>query len=207
MTPKITVPILEGSYEVVSAQVALILSAELANQVALQPTVDLEFSNVFYLRAVPVNLSEGTVVNVMYAQSNYESQTQRDTKSDISVLIDVYSRVYQGVGDSQTNDQLSRLKCNRLLEIIRAILESNEYKRLGFEDKRFIERVHVQSVQVEDPANRKDESGAVMGRLNLSVKANDGQVPQGSIDLNELFVTRELDSSGDELFIEYNTSS
>lgn len=204
LASKITSPILPRAYEVITYRVFEILSVELPEQVALNPSEDLEYSNVFYLRGVPMNANEGTIINVMFAQNQFQSQTQKDTQSDMTIIIDVYSRV-TGKDGQGTSDSLSRAKCNRLLGICQGILEASEYKRLGFDDnKALIQNVHAQQIQVEDPQNTKDVDGLVMGRLNLNVTANDSQVLQEARALTQIALTKEIGDSGDEYFIVYD---
>lgn len=176
---KITQIIQPQMYELIRDRIASILAIELANQVALGGYA-LCNSVVWVERTVPFDKTELPAINVYYRSSNYADQTPITSKGDNIYKIDVYTSSKHK--DGIDGDKLSSIKCQRLLGIIRAILESPHYIRLDFSS--YIAHTNVSEISIGE-AKDQDTTQIVAGQLTLSVTATETVEQIQPSELNE----------------------
>lgn len=193
----ITVPIGPQSFEIVRDRIGRILAQELMTQFQLNYDVNLR-ANIWIERFIPFDLpTEYPSINIQLAEGNYGGQTQIQSDGTYRYYVDCYV----GAKSSNSNgpgDQFAMSKLQRLMGIVRAIIEFAGYKTLGFNmPPGFIINRHWEGLQIANPDQKRvDAESSVMGRLVLSVK-----VPETNIfgdlsrTLNTLYTQWKLDST------------
>lgn len=193
----ITVPIGPQSFEIVRDRIGRILAQELMTQFQLNYDINLR-AKVWIERFVPFDLpTEYPSVNIQLAEGNYGGQTQIQSDGTYRYYVDCYV----GAKSSNSNgpgDQFAMAKLQRLMGIVRAIIEFAGYKTLGFNTPPgFIMNRHWEGLQIANPDQKRvDAESSVMGRLVLSVKVPEINI-FGDISrtLNTLYTQWKLDST------------
>lgn len=166
---KITQEITAQGFEVIRDRIGFILADEIAAQVALPATNPTEIdAKVFVERIHPVDKSETPLINVSYARSNYIKNTAIDSDGKNTYHIDVYSKAKAKEGEDP--DKRAMLRMERLLGIVRAILESPFYLTLDFANP-FIMNTEVTDIAIQDPRDNQDSANVMMGRVVFTVTA------------------------------------
>lgn len=168
MSALITIPIPFQGFERILDQICIILATEIANQFILtyDPTLDIE--GVHKERIVAFNHSELPAVNVTYDASEYERQDMTQTDGINRYVIECTTFAKSTTDD--LGDGLAKVKCNRMLAVVRAILEDPRYKKLGLDTEAFIEHREVQAIEF-GRMGQGDACHVMFGRLIFSVRA------------------------------------
>lgn len=120
---------------------------------------------------VPVTIDEKEVVNVQFAFGDFEGSSQVTTSDQSDAVhtffIDCYSKGEANSADSASKD--SRLRLQRLVGAVRAILMSPHYIRLGF-DPPSIKRRKITRLEMAEPKNEADAQAATIGRIIFEVE-------------------------------------
>lgn len=154
------------SFELVRDRIAQILAEEITNQFALGGENALDLTQVALERTVPFDKTEMPCINVNLQRSTQETQIAVNTDETTLFNIDCYQ---SGISsDANKGDVLAKLKLQRLMGVVRAILENPRYKTLGFAPG-FIMNRHVMSMDFA-PVDNGDSLSVSMGRVLLSVK-------------------------------------
>lgn len=167
----INVPIGPQSFEIVRDRIGRILAQELLTQFQLNYDLNLR-ANVWIERWVPFDLpTEYPSVNIQLAEGNYGGQTQIQSDGTYRYYVDCYV----GANTTPANgpgDQFAMAKLQRLMGVVRSIIEYHGYKTLGFKTPPgFIMNRHWEGIQIANPDQKRvDAASSVMGRLVLSVK-------------------------------------
>lgn len=166
---KITTEITAQGFELIRDRIGFVLADEIAAQVALPVTDPSEVdAQVFVERVHPIDKGEVPLINVLYSRTNYISNTAIDGDGRNTYNIDVYARAKSKVGKKA--DKRAMLRLERLLGMIRAILESPHYVTLDF-PRPFIMNTTVTDIQIADPKDNQDSANLMMGRLVFVVDA------------------------------------
>jgi len=176
---ELTGKIAPQQFETLRDQIAAIITLELAAQYALYSPAELVAdpkqkvlnAPVYIERMVPVTIDEKEVVNVQFAFGDFEGSSQVTTSDQSDAVhtffIDCYSKGEANSADSASKD--SRLRLQRLVGAVRAILMSPHYIRLGF-DPPSIKRRKITRLEMAEPKNEADAQAATIGRIIFDVE-------------------------------------
>lgn len=184
-------PILDQTFEIIRTAVMEILKEEIANQNALQPGAGLA-SEVFEERSVKVDVNEGNIVNILFVSDNAVQKTPVSKFGDFVYYIDVWTSKKQT--STERGDTLSRKQNQRILGVIRGILEASIYKTLGFAPG-FVQSTNVSMLEVSEPDNRADGSNTAMGRINFTVRSTDINITEGVRALENIKIQFKINNT------------
>ena len=165
-TAKITYAISNQNYELVRDKVAAILALELPNQATLNAESHIDAS-VFTERITSIDAQEKAVVNVILSRLELSNDTAFSQKNEMSIVVEVYTQAYDTANDR--GDELAAMKNHRIAGIIRTVLMSRPYARLGF-DAGFIENRTISEISRTIPRNQSDAANNVMTTISMQVK-------------------------------------
>lgn len=168
MSALITVPILDQAFERILDQVCIILATELNNQFVLTYNPVLDLDGVYKERRIAFNHSQLPAVNVTLDSGEYSKQDATQTDGTYRYLIECVTFAKSTIDN--LGDSLSKIKCNRLIGVVRAILEDPRYMKLGFNDIAFIEHREIEMVEF-GRMGEGDACHVMYGRLALTVRA------------------------------------
>ncbi len=156
------------NYELIRDRIALVLADEIDNQVVLSydPYIDV---TVYCERTKTFDKTEMPAVNVSLANGSYGNKHQGSIDGTYIFNIDVYVNSKSTL--AQDGDVRSAFNLQKLLGIVRYVLEDPLYKTLGFAPG-FIMTSKVNDFNFAVPENM-DSMNHMMARLTYSVTANE----------------------------------
>ncbi len=163
----ITTEIPPQGFEIIRDRTGEILADEFLAQFAIHGDADRN-PKVFVERITPIGKEEVSFISVLYSRTSYDNNTAVDMKGKNFYNIDVYTSAKSTL--TEDGDSKSQKKLSRLLGMVRAILGSPHYIRLGFSPP-FIMRTEVLDIEIADPRDDQNSSNMVMGRLVFQVDA------------------------------------
>lgn len=164
----ITDEIPQQNFEFIRDRIGAIIAEELNNQaVNLIGDTDLD-ATVFVERFVPFAGPDFPCINVMFSGGPYENQNTLNSTGIYSYLIDVYTAAKST--DGQGGDQKATFILQRIMGIVRSILENPVYRSLGF-GPGVVASSNITDIGVMNPLKAQDATSAVKGRVILTVKA------------------------------------
>ncbi len=173
MAVKLNYIIPSSNFELIRDRIAVILKEEMDNQSILRGTgnpvvQNLDYTADFYTeRFTPVDKSEPNVVIVSLESSSLSNRTPISQSNECVFSIDIYTHA------NQTADHIgyynSGVKLHRLIGLIRHILMSPNYDRLGFING-IIERRDVSQVQFASVNDEQDALFSRMARITFNVR-------------------------------------
>jgi len=158
----------QQNFELIRDRIGLILADELSNQLAkhgdasLNPTVGIERYKSF-------NITELNFLSVNLARGPFDNKNA--IQVDGSYLYNIDGYVSAKSTDSDDGDNLSSIKLQRILGMVRAILENPGYDTLAFV-RGNIGHTEVQELTIAEP-DRTEKEHVMMGRLNFLVRASE----------------------------------
>jgi hypothetical protein len=176
---ELTGKIAPQQFETIRDQIAAILTLELAAQFALYTPAELTAdpkqnvlnAPVYLERMVPVTIDETEIVNVQFAFGDFEGSSQVTTSDQSDAVhtffIDCYSKGEASEKGSASKD--SRIRLQRLVGAVRAILMSPYYIRLGF-DPPSLKRRKITRLEMAEPKNDADAQASTIGRIIFDVE-------------------------------------
>jgi hypothetical protein len=166
--PQIPAAIPTQAFELIRNRIAEILVDELPSQATLAGDAQLN-ARVFVERFVQFDLTEIPAVNVSINRTAYSEQTQRNTDGEHTFSVDVHTSAKST--SAVRGDSLAIFRLQKLLGVVRGILEDSRYKTLGFAPP-FIESRKVTSIEYAQPTEG-DGTSTVVGRITFVVRAPD----------------------------------
>ncbi len=159
----------EQNFERILFQVGVIITAELENQLSQFYNTDCDGIDVYLERSNPIDKTEMAMITVGASRGDYSNQHAGYVDGVYSYNIDVWTNAKSTSVDD--GDYLAGVRRNRIVGIVRAILEDPIYKTLGFAPGS-IGNLRVRSFEIG--AIRKGELDAdntTIGRVVLEMKA------------------------------------
>jgi hypothetical protein len=195
--PQIETAIGLQAFELVRARIAEILADELPNQSTLNSDPELD-ATVFVERFARPEAKECPIVNVCLLKGKYNNQDQTGADGVYDFAVDAYAKSKGDAGnDSSTRaDSQALFKLQRLLGVVRTILNDSRYKTLGFEPP-FIGWRQVTDIEIQNPTDAPGSESMVMGRIVISVRVRetgvdlDPQLIKGYDTYVKLYLTDE----------------
>jgi len=134
VSSKISGAIPQQAFELIRDQIGLILDAELAAQITHQSDPDtielLEKTHVLKERFHPLNESEFFVIEVFLFNGDYDNKQQTSARGTYTFYLDCVGRA--DTTNREEGDARAAIMLQRLIGIVRAILESPNWFQLGF---------------------------------------------------------------------------
>lgn len=168
MAAIITTAIPAQPFEVIRDQIASILLVEHVKQYQLNNTLP-QIKRVWAERWLPFNAeTEVPTINVSLKEIVYMDKNAKSKTGIYTYFVDVYTTA--NTTDTENADQAAMIKMKRLMGINSVILDSPEYRTLGFAAG-LIGNTSVDKIYIGDTAKMKDALSNVVGRLEFTVKA------------------------------------
>lgn len=157
-------------FEIVLNKIGVILFEELTNQKSIQ-IINGDF-DVFIERQEPYDKSEDVVVNISLDNDNFTGKTQKDSQGLTTFFIDVYCKGFLAMKIG--SNTVFRDKRSIFSGLIRYILSSTKYNKLGFEPG-FIGGAYVDSISYQSTPDNEDGSFVKFARITYSVRIQENQ--------------------------------
>lgn len=125
----ITEAIPQQNFEKILDRLGSVLTVEFAGQFTLTSDADLKV-NIYNERIIPFEPEELPAINICLARGDYENKTIRDVNG--RYLYHIYVVTSAENTDDASGDQLAKVKLNKIVGVIRAILANRVYVTLGF---------------------------------------------------------------------------
>lgn len=204
----------KDSFELVRDQVAAILATETASQQALATTAlkdpDLWKFTVYTERKNPFSLLEldsdgnvtgdNSVVNVWLDNSNMYGGNDSDVQQfTAKIMIDcIAAKASEENGTTiNASDYLASLDSERIARLVRNIIMSPVYSKIGLEAAKFVLKRNITGLQ-KMFADREDRqyTNVVVTRLTLEVNFNESVSQIEGVDLEQILIDVEKDETG-----------
>lgn len=173
MTAKLNYNISASNFEYVRDRIAEILKEEMDNQSILHGTgfpiiPNLNYTADFYTeRFVPIDKSEPNVVVISIGSMSFTNRTPITQSNECTFYIDIFSSAQQtSTGYGYYN---SAVKLQKICGLIRHILMSPYYDRLGFPSG-IIESREISQFQFSEVRDEQDAIFSRMARATFNVK-------------------------------------
>lgn len=183
----------QQNFELILSRVAQIITLELSNQLAEFYNTDCDGIKVFLERNSSIDKTEMAIINVGSARGDYSNWHAGYVDGTYTYNIDVYTN--SKAIAAQPGDKLSGLRRNRIVGIVRAILEDPIYKTLSFTPGS-IGNLRVRSFEIGSIKKSEiDADNTMIGRIILELKAGEGSVLITPADLEIAFTQIKLNAT------------
>lgn len=200
-TPRIPVVIPRQNFEIIGDRIAEILAAEMANQWVMDNTLPKVVS-VDIERFTPyASEIEVPAINVNNASGSYANRTRNRVDGTYLFNIDIYTNGPWSEGTGP-GDVYAMGIMNRIVGMVRTILSSPAYTRLGFDPPaaQIIGSTNVTGFMVGNKATIDDILSSVVGRLQFEVVCVEEAIMQTSVPLEVSGSTLYIDREGGKGF-------
>lgn len=156
-------------FEVIRDRIGEIIFEELSNQVAMSYNAEID-AEVYVERSNQIDKTECPLLNISLANGIYDNKSNNaNVTGTYTFDIDAYTNAK--TNDSQSGDERAALKLQRILGVVRAILENPVYRTLGYTPG-FITRTYCSEINIAVPgAGKLDTLNTMMGRISFTVQA------------------------------------
>lgn len=181
--PQIDSIISSQKFELIRDRIADILIDEINGQAELGNDVGL--SALYVENHIPIDNVKLPAIVVSIGRASYQNKSQISVDGSYDFYIDVFSK---GVaGDTKNGDAVASLKVQKIVGMVRAILENPAYMTLGFAKpfscRSIISEINFGTIQ------DKDEKNVQMARMTFNIVAPE------SVNLREMNVIYEYATS------------
>ncbi|MGB0881421.1 MAG: hypothetical protein ACPGSO_00600 [Vicingaceae bacterium] len=192
----------EQSFELIRDRIAEILSIEITNQYNLFNNEDLNLK-VWLERNTPFNHSELPSINVSLSEGIFDQNTTTRSDGTYTYFIDVY---HKGKTDENESGYLKSNRSNqRVLGVVRYILEDPQYKRLGFAPG-FIGGRNVRNFQISEPTNSQDSTSITMSRIVFEVRSTEVEELLDAEIIKSAITSLTLNETDEGYYYEYDNN-
>ena len=189
-------------FELIRDRIAEILSIEILNQYTLFGNEDLNLK-VWLERNVPFNHSECPAINVSLAEGIFDQNTTTRSDGTYTYYVDVY---HKGKSDEIEGGYLKSNRSNqRVLGVVRYILEDPQYKRLGFQAPSIGGR-NIRNFQISEASNNQDSTSITMSRLTFEVRCPEIEELLDANIISSAITSLTLNESDNGYFYEYDNN-
>lgn len=204
MIPNIVIP--EQNFEIVRDAIGLVLKEELDAKIALAvaegSAIDLGSPTVYVDLWDAPDPSKLPAVIVYLVSDNFTNQDTRSAEGLATYYVDVYARSKSN--QNEHGYRVSHKILTRIMGMIRFILSSPQYARLGL-DTTQIKEVIVASMGIVTEADKQDASNTAFGRVVVTVRMNEANNPSGEGNPLQISSTKfRLAESETGIYWEYN---
>lgn len=156
----------QQKYELIRDRIGAILFAEFANQYTLSSGTTP--NPAFYCeRIIQFDHTEAPAVNVTLQRADYQNMDRHQVDGVYLFTIDVYTAAH--ATNSVRGDYRGAVEMHRILGMIRAILQSPDYKELlyGFG---VLSSTNIKSISIPDAPNNIESVFEATGRIEYEVR-------------------------------------
>jgi hypothetical protein len=171
MAAKLTYQVPPANFETIRDQIGSLLKLELDNQAALGVNPNLT-AEVYVERFSPVDKSEGNVIVVNVQGCKFNNQTPVSQSNETVYNVDIFTNAHETA--SVEGHKGSSVKLERLAGLIRHILQSPHYDRLGLANG-IIEHREVSQIRFGPVNDEQDSVFTRMARVDVMVRMNENQ--------------------------------
>jgi hypothetical protein len=171
MAAKLTYQIPSSNFETVRDQIGSILKLELDNQSVLCGDSDLT-AEVYVNRFTPVDKSEGNVIIIKPESCKLDGQTPVSQSNETVYNVDIFTNARESA--SMEGHRRSSVKLERLAGMIRHIIQSPHYDRLGLANG-IIEHREISQIRFAQVNDEQDSEFSRMARVDVTVHMNENQ--------------------------------
>lgn len=153
------------NYELARDRIGSLIADELDTQWQLSYDNNLD-ATVYIEHAIAINHIQDPLVNVSLASGRYENKQQGQVDGIYTFFIDCYAKA---ASTSETNgSSIAAFRLQRLMGVIRAILESPKYNNLGYAPP-FVCTGKVEEINILN-YNLENTDSAISGRITYVVR-------------------------------------
>lgn len=169
-----------SAMELIRDRIKEILDTEFAGQAALcaahVPPIPFDVPTIFTERYVTVDQQEGSVIVVRLNDGVYSNKDQESVNGDYEFYIDCYA-YSEEIGTSDAY-YLSSKKMEKLMALVRSILQDQSYRTLGFTPPAKggflnIRAVNIARMKVGTRVDMPDALAETCGRVTLAVEVGE----------------------------------
>lgn len=173
------IPVLipEVGFEKIRDRIALILMQEFENQVYEFSNENCDGVNFFAERTAPMDKTESPYINISTFKGDYSNKDVEFVDGTYQYVIDVCCGSKK-IGNTPA-DQAANFKVQKLIGIVRYILEHPDYTTLLF-DRPFIEHTMLTKFQIYRPEMAPDKADSfsfAIGQAIFSVRCGEVTTP------------------------------
>lgn len=207
VTSRITQRIPSQRFEIIKDRIAEIILCELESQKALnvqdkETLAILNNTKLFSERMRKLSSSQSYAIVLINASMDFSNQHQTYSKNAVTYFLDFYG------GDTSSQniagDTRSADRTQRLIGIVRSILESPHWARLGFDpsiSEQIIASRKIQTVRRMEEVDTRDSMDSVMYRMLFMVETSETTETLSGVDLKNAITNVKI--SDTELGYEY----
>ena len=204
MSARINTQIPRSKFELVRDQLGAVLLVEIGKQKQLDATL-VAPSVIFIERTVPFDAkSEFPAINVRYTSGAIDVSSREINQAH---YLHTYSIEVMYAAKSSTaanGDQNASVRLQRMMGIIRSILQSPTYNMLGFTPP-FAKRAWVNHMEVFESMDFQNDTNQINGRIEYCIELPEsGMITATGAPLNEITTTVTLNESDKGYFWDYN---
>jgi hypothetical protein len=204
MSAKIPYKIQKSNFELVRDNIAYILLDESLAQSMFYgvededdniiPDYDLLW-DIYLERFSAIDRSEfeehGAIICIGLMESDFENQDRQSVKNNSKYYIDVFTN---NLDEETDGSVLSANRLHKCCGIIRHILSSTYYKRLGFSDK-FIYRTEVNRIIYPQLDDKSDSANSRFARIIFTVEMSETQEKEQPIEADSYNTIMKIDNT------------
>ena len=155
-----------SSFELIRDRIAQVILDEYANQYSLDNTLP-NITEVNLERFVNFDKHELPAINVYFMGGPIQKENIKKQVAEYKYAVDCYANAKST--DSERADKLARVKVQKILRIVRAVLDDQYYKTLLFPSP-FVIRTNVDEI-IMNLNKDEDSKNTAIGRIVFTVEA------------------------------------
>lgn len=191
----IEVKIPEVGFEKIRDRIASILIAEFKNQVDEFSNTNCSNVNFFAERLTPMDKTEADFINISLFKGDYSNKDVEYVDGTYQYVIDIVTNAKSVQG--QGGDVTANFRLQKLIGIVRYILEHPDYTTLSFE-RPFILFTLLSKFQIYKPEPGLDAVNTAIGQAVFMVRCGEVTTPRDGnvIEDNDTTVTLGITNQG-----------
>lgn len=198
---KISTEIQPQRFELIRDKIAEILAIELTEQNTITGN-DLYLADIWLERFIPFDKTELPAIDIFFQNADYDENTPVASKGANSYIIEVITAAKHT--DILDGDKAANMQTQRLLGVIRTILQHPVYYKLDF-TQNFIYQTQVESLRMSEPRKEQDGTHTTTGQLLFTVNAEEYNKEMATSTGDRITTNRSLLSETEKGFkIELN---
>lgn len=185
----IEVLIPEVGFEKIRDRIASILIAEFTNQVDEFSNTNCRNVNFFCERLTPMDKTEADFINISLFKGDFSNKDVEYVDGTYQYVIDIVTNA-KSVAD-QGGDVTANFRLQKLMGIVRYILEHPDYTTLSFE-RPFINHTMLSKFQIYKPEPGMDAMNTAIGQAIFTVRCGELTTPAAGVTITQNTSTVKL---------------
>lgn len=141
----------------------------LADEFSINPVGGV-IPSIYTERIAPIDKANMPAINIVFAQANNESLSNRSNKYEYVFNIDCYANGKEESGNRAGTN--SSIDLHRLVAIVKQILLNPIYNTLLFQNGEMGKRM-INQIQVAEPFQKTDANSTTMARFQYQIELTD----------------------------------